>query len=214
MEKLAFRGEAKDVAQKQTTLKNLLVLRKETESEATSVWNQGAIVPFILNLINDKAENGELIRVFNAMAKMDRQKEMKPDPEVAEANKLWIVLVLLERIIRVYLQLQEMLQDPKVGVFQTETLIDLFVEKPMHMDGGIPCGWSWKYVDERGLLVLLDVASQIPEQCDYPVSAETRQHVVICLQKFEEDMVFDTKRLIFHALSSVLLERRIFRWLQ
>ncbi|CAO4368105.1 unnamed protein product [Caenorhabditis nigoni] len=245
MEKLAFRGEAKDVAQKQTALNNLLVLCRESESGATSVWNQGAIVPFILNLINDKAENEELIvtgirildetlknnaramkflamhdseggksarfvcrlmckrdnkeyvdsagilvqRVFNAMAKMDRQKEMKPDPEVAEANKLWIIRVLLE--------LQEMLQDPIVGVFQRETVIDLFLKNLMHMDGGIPRGWSWKFVDERGLLVLLDVASQIPEQCDYPVSAETRQHVAICLQRLEEDMVFDTKRLIF-----------------
>lgn len=128
-------------------------------------------------------------RVFNAMAKMDRQKEMKPDPEVAEANKIWIIRVLLE--------LQEMLQDPKVGAVQRETCIDLFLKNLMHMDGGIPRGWSWKFVEERGLLALLDVASQIPELCEYPVSAETRQHVAICLQRLEEDMVFDTKRTIF-----------------
>ncbi|EGT47902.1 hypothetical protein CAEBREN_14621 [Caenorhabditis brenneri] len=245
MAKLAFRGEAKDNAQKMTALNNLLVLCRESETGATQVWNQSSIVSFVLNLINDKNESEELVvtalrildetiknnaramkflamhdadgsksvrfvcrlmckrdgkdyvdaaglliqRVFNAMAKMDRQKEMKPDPEVAEANKLWIIRVILE--------LQEMLQDPKVGILQRETAIDLFLKNLMHMDGGIPRGWSWKFVEERGLLTLLDVASQIPEQCDYPVSAETRQHVAICLQRLEEDMVFDTKRTIF-----------------
>ena len=48
-----------------------------------------------------------------------------------------------------------------------------------------------------GLLALLDVSSQIPEQCDYPVSAETRQHLAICLTRLYDDMVFDTKRTIF-----------------
>ncbi|KAK6014543.1 hypothetical protein OSTOST_20073, partial [Ostertagia ostertagi] len=58
-------------------------------------------------------------------------------------------------------------------------------------------GWSWKFVEDQGLLCLLDVASQIPEQCDYPVSHETRQHVAICLQRLDDDMVFDTKRVIY-----------------
>ncbi|CAI2349049.1 unnamed protein product [Caenorhabditis sp. 36 PRJEB53466] len=245
MEKLAFRGEAKSAEQKQTALNNLLVLCRESESGATAVWNNGAIVPFVLNLVNDKEESEKVVvtavrildetiknharslkflamhdadgiksvrfvcrfmckrsykdfvdaagiivqRVFNALAKMDRQKEMKPDPEVAEANKVWIIRVLLE--------LQDMLQDRNVGILARETVIDLFLKNLMHMDGGIPRGWSWKFVEDRGLLTLLDVASQIPEQCDYPVSAETRQHVAICLQRLEEDMVFDTKRTIF-----------------
>uniref|UniRef100_A0A8R1E4Q9 TPR_REGION domain-containing protein n=1 Tax=Caenorhabditis japonica TaxID=281687 RepID=A0A8R1E4Q9_CAEJA len=245
MEKLAFRGEAKSVEQKITALNNLLVLCRESESGATGVWNNGAIIPFVMNLINDKAENEDVVitavrildetlknharclkflqmhdedgirsvrfvcrlmckrtakeyvdsagilvqRTFNALAKMDRQKEMKPDPEVAEANKVWIIRVLLE--------LQDMLQDTCVGVLQRETVIDLFLKNLMHMDGGIPRGWSWKFVEDRGLLTLLDVASQIPEQCDYPVSAETRQHVAICLQRLEEDMVFDTRRTVF-----------------
>lgn len=153
-------------------------------------------VRFVCRLMCKKAEKeyvdaaGLIVqRVFNAMAKMDRLKEMKPDPEVAEANKLWIIRVLLE--------IQEMLQDPNVGVLARETAIDLLLKNLMHMDGGIPRGWSWKFVEDRGLLALLDVASQIPEQCDYPVSSETRQHVAICLQRLEEDMVFDTKRAIF-----------------
>lgn len=48
-----------------------------------------------------------------------------------------------------------------------------------------------------GLLKLLHVACQIPEQCEYPVTAETRQHLAICLQRLYDDMVFDTKRKIF-----------------
>ncbi|CAI5445814.1 unnamed protein product [Caenorhabditis angaria] len=245
MQKLAFKGESKSTEQKLTALNNLLVLSRESETGATGVWNNGSIVTFVFSLINDSAENEEVVvtatrvldetlknnaralkflamhdedgarsvrivcrlmcrrnqkefvdaaglivqRVFNAMAKMDRQKEMKPDPEVAEANKLWIIRVLLE--------MQEMLQDSSVGFLQRETVIDLLLKNLMHMDGGIPRGWSWRFVEDRGLLILLDVASQIPEQCEYPVSPETRQHVAICLQRLDEDMVFDTKRTIY-----------------
>ncbi|CAJ0571281.1 unnamed protein product, partial [Mesorhabditis spiculigera] len=128
-------------------------------------------------------------RVFNAMVKMDRQKEMKPDPEIAESNKLWIIRVILE--------LQEMLTDKGVGPKVRNTVIDLFTKNLMHMDGGIPRGWSWKFVDERGLLALLDVSCQIPQKCDYLVNSETRQHMAICLSRLYDDMVFDTKRTIF-----------------
>ncbi|KAK5975120.1 Protein unc-45 B [Trichostrongylus colubriformis] len=130
-----------------------------------------------------------LQRIFNALVKMDRTKEIKPDPEVAEANKLWIIRVILE--------LQSMLKDKTVTAIVREMVIDVLLKNLMHMDGGIPRGWSWKFVEDQGLLCLLDVASQIPEQCDYPVSHETRQHVAICLQRLDEDMVFDTKRLIY-----------------
>ncbi|CAB3403390.1 unnamed protein product [Caenorhabditis bovis] len=245
MQRLAFKGEAKDSEQKLTAMSNLLVLCRESESGATGVWRNGELVPFIFGLINDPNENEEVVvtatrvldetlknharcmrflamhdadglrsvrivvrlmcrrsakefidaaglivqRVFNAMVKMDRQKEMKPDPEVAEANKLWIVRVLLE--------LQDMLHDTCVSAYARETVIDLFLKNLMHMDGGIPRGWSWKLTEERGLLAMLDIAAQIPEQCDYPVSSETRQHVAICLQRWYDDMVFDTKRAIF-----------------
>ncbi|CAO4368168.1 unnamed protein product [Caenorhabditis nigoni] len=81
MEKLTFRGEARDVAQKQTALNNLLVLCRKISSK------------------------------------------LKPKRGVAKANKLWIIRVLLE--------LQEMLQDPKVEVFQREAVIDLFLKTQM-----------------------------------------------------------------------------------
>jgi hypothetical protein len=48
-----------------------------------------------------------------------------------------------------------------------------------------------------GLLKLLHVATQIPEQYDYPVSAETRQHMAICLSRLNDDMVFDNRRAIY-----------------
>ncbi|EPB73782.1 tetratricopeptide repeat protein [Ancylostoma ceylanicum] len=128
-------------------------------------------------------------RIFNALVKMDRTKDIKPDPEVAEANKLWIIRVILE--------LQSMLTDKTVTAIVREMVIDILLKNLMHMDGGIPRGWSWKFTEESGLLALLDVSSQIPEQCDYPVSHETRQHVAICLQRLDEDMVFDSKRLIY-----------------
>ncbi|GMT34769.1 hypothetical protein PFISCL1PPCAC_26066, partial [Pristionchus fissidentatus] len=128
-------------------------------------------------------------RLFNATTRMDRQKEIKPDPEWAEANKVWIIRIILE--------LQSMLTDRNVTAMVRETVIDLFVKNLMHMDGGIPRGWSWRFVEERGLLTLLDVATQSPEQSDYPVTHETRQHLAICLSRLHDDMVFDTKRTIF-----------------
>ena len=39
-----------------------------------------------------------------------------------------------------------------VNVQVRETVIDIFVKNLMHMDGGIPRGWSWRFVDERGKL--------------------------------------------------------------
>lgn len=43
-----------------------------------------------------------------------------------------------------------MLTDPKVGSSIRETVIDLFSKNLMHMDGGLPRGWSWRFVEDRG----------------------------------------------------------------
>lgn len=128
-------------------------------------------------------------RIFNALAAMDRNKEIKPDPEVAEKNKIPIIKLILE--------LEEMMTDPKYNASIRESILDLFCKNLMHMDGGLPRGWSWRFTEDRGLLKLLHLASQIPEVCDYPVSVETRQHVAICLARLYDDMVFDTKRTIY-----------------
>lgn len=44
---------------------------------------------------------------------------------------------------------------------------------------------------------MLHIASQIPEQCDYPVNAETRQFVALFLMKLYDDMVFDQRRATY-----------------
>uniref|UniRef100_A0A1I7RKR3 TPR_REGION domain-containing protein n=2 Tax=Bursaphelenchus xylophilus TaxID=6326 RepID=A0A1I7RKR3_BURXY len=128
-------------------------------------------------------------RLFSALAAMDRSKNIKPDPEIAEKNKLHIIKLILE--------LEEIMTDPQYSAAVREMCVDLFLKNLMHMDGGLPRGWSWRFVEDRGLLKLLHLASQIPEQCDYPVSAETRQHVALCLARLYDDMVFDTKRAIY-----------------
>ncbi|VDM43851.1 unnamed protein product [Toxocara canis] len=161
----------------------------------------------ILTLRDDKqfvdASGVVLQRVFNALAKMDRQKEVKPDPEVAEANKLLIIRLILE--------LEEMLTDINVSSTVRETVIDLLLKNLMHMDGGLPRGWSWRFVEDRGLLKLLHVATQVPEQCEYPVSSETRQHLAICLARLNDDMVFDNRRAVYRervdAFFNSLMER-------
>ncbi|KAM3728902.1 Protein unc-45 [Dirofilaria immitis] len=128
-------------------------------------------------------------RIFNALAKMNREKEMKPDPEICEANKLYIIQLILE--------LEEMLTDVDLAAPLRDSTIDLLLKNLMHMDGGLPRGWSWRFVEDRGLLKLLHVSTQTPEQCEYPVTAETRQHLAVCLTRLYDDMVFDTRRQIF-----------------
>ncbi|KAI6191741.1 Protein unc-45-like protein B [Aphelenchoides bicaudatus] len=128
-------------------------------------------------------------RVFNALAAMDRSKDIKPDPEVAEENKMSIISLILE--------LEEIITDPQYSAIVREAIIDLFTKNLMHMDGGLPRGWSWRFTEDRGLLKLLHISSQIPEQCDYEVTAETRQHLALCLARLWDDMVFDTRRAVF-----------------
>ncbi|VDM10517.1 unnamed protein product [Wuchereria bancrofti] len=128
-------------------------------------------------------------RLFNALAKMNQEKEIKPDPEICEANKIYIVRLILE--------MEEMLTDVNVAAPPRDVTIDLLLKNLMHMDGGLPRGWSWRFVEDRGLLKLMHVSTQIPEQCEYPVTAETRQHLAVCLARLYDDMVFDTRRQIF-----------------
>ena len=40
--------------------------------------------------------------------------------------------------------------DKTVSALVRNTVIDLFTKNLMHMDGGIPRGWSWRFTEERG----------------------------------------------------------------
>lgn len=134
---------------------------------------------------------------------MDKSKDLKPDKDVCEKNKLIIVRVILE--------LEEMITDSQFSASVREACLDILLKNLMHMDGGLPRGWSWRFVEDRGLFVfnifnktyvlglfkLLHISCQIPEQCDYPVTADTRQHVAIFLARLYDDMVFDTRRAIY-----------------
>ncbi|VDN01183.1 unnamed protein product [Thelazia callipaeda] len=128
-------------------------------------------------------------RLFNALANMDRAKEKKPDPEACESNKV--------HIIRLILELEELLTDVNVSAAVRNIAIDLLLKNLMHMDGGLPRGWSWRFVEDRGLLKLLHVSTQLPERCEYPVTSETREYLAVCLARLYDDMVFDTRRQIF-----------------
>lgn len=84
-------------------------------------------------------------RVFNGLAAMDRSKEIKPDKDVCEQNKLIIVRVILE--------LEEIITDPQFSAAVREACLDLLLKNIMHMDGGLPRGWSWRFVEERGFFI-------------------------------------------------------------
>nr|CAD2137208.1 unnamed protein product [Meloidogyne enterolobii] len=140
-------------------------------------------------LVFVEAASTVIQHVFNGLAAMDRSKEIKPCAETVEKNKL--------PILRIILELEEMLTDPKFDVFVRECVIDLLMKNLMHMDGGLPRGWSWRFIEGRGLYKMLHLATQVPELCDYPVSAETRQHVAIFLTRLYDDMVFDQRRALY-----------------
>uniref|UniRef100_A0A915N0C4 UNC-45/Cro1/She4 central domain-containing protein n=1 Tax=Meloidogyne javanica TaxID=6303 RepID=A0A915N0C4_MELJA len=140
-------------------------------------------------LVFVEAASTVIQHVFNGLAAMDRSKEIKPCAETVEKNKL--------PILRIILELEEMLTDPKFDVFVRECVIDLLMKNLMHMDGGLPRGWSWRFIEGRGLYKILHLATQVPELCDYPVSAETRQHVAIFLTRLYDDMVFDQRRALY-----------------
>lgn len=81
-------------------------------------------------------------RVFNGLAAMDRSKAIKADPEIAEQNKMHIIKLILE--------LEEIMTDPQYSASVREAVIDLFTKNLMHMDGGLPRGWSWRFTEDRG----------------------------------------------------------------
>lgn len=83
-------------------------------------------------------------------------------PFPVSANKVWIIRVILE--------LQDMLRDKTVTAIVStlqqynfhavivvidfkvrEMVIDILLKNLMHMDGGIPRGWSWKFVEDQGM---------------------------------------------------------------
>lgn len=139
--------------------------------------------------ININTTSALIQHVFNGLAAMNREEQIKPDKEICEQNKLVIVRLVLE--------LEEIITDPQFSALVREACLDLLLKNLMHMDGGLPRGWSWRFVEDRGLLKLLHIACQVPEQCDYPVTMNTRQHVSIFLTRLYDDMLFDTRRAIF-----------------
>ncbi|KAI1716556.1 myosin-binding striated muscle assembly central domain-containing protein [Ditylenchus destructor] len=136
-----------------------------------------------------EAASALLQRVINGLAAMDRNKEIKPDNEVVEKNKI--------PIIRIILEIEEIITDKQYSATVREISLDFLLKNLMHMDGGLPRGWSWRFVEDRGLFKVLHIACQIPELCDYPVTAETRQHVAIFLARLYDDMVFDQRRALY-----------------
>ncbi|KAL3118992.1 hypothetical protein niasHT_003775 [Heterodera trifolii] len=141
------------------------------------------------SIANAEAASTVIQRVFNGLAAMDLSKEIKPDSEVVERNKV--------AILRLILELEEILTDPQFSATAREISIDLLLKNLMHMSGGLPRGWSWRFVEDRGLFKMLHIATQLPEQCDYPVTSETRQHVSVFLAQLYDDMIFDQRRAIY-----------------
>lgn len=93
-------------------------------------------------ITNMEAASTLIQRCLNGLAAMDRSKEIKPDNQIVEKNKLPIHRILAE--------LEDILTDKKYTAQVREASLDLLLKNLMHMDGGLPRGWSWRFVENRG----------------------------------------------------------------
>lgn len=96
-------------------------------------------------------------RCFNALANMDPKSKKKPDEELVESKQRFEFSrgsmqdqkpVILENkivLIRLIFELKRALVDPSVGAIARNNAIDLLLKNLMHMDGGLPRGWSWEF---------------------------------------------------------------------
>lgn len=109
-------------------------------------------------------------RILNALSGMDRKEEKKPDADLCQsmqknfANVFFSFYSLFEKmmpknclenrieLIRIGFELKSMLTNPKVCAIGRNNAIDMLSKNLMHMDGGLPRGWSWQFIEEDGLL--------------------------------------------------------------
>lgn len=94
-------------------------------------------------ITNIEAASTLIQRCLNSLAAMDRNKEIKPDKDIVEKNKM--------QIHRIIAELEDILTDKKYSGPVREVALDLLLKNLMHMDGGLPRGWSWRFVENRGL---------------------------------------------------------------
>uniref|UniRef100_A0A914HYB2 Metalloendopeptidase n=1 Tax=Globodera rostochiensis TaxID=31243 RepID=A0A914HYB2_GLORO len=222
MLKISLGGAETDKEKQIKAMNNLLVLCRESNNGVLQVWQNDEEALCAVRILDELAKSREratqimellsaptlarlptlrqpienveasstvIQRVFNGLAAMDLSKEIKPDSEMVERNKI--------AILRLILELEEILTDPHFSAATREISIDLLLKNLMHMSGGLPRGWSWRFVEDRGLYKMLHIAMQIPEQCDYPITTETRQHVAVFLAQLYDDMVFDQRRAVY-----------------
>jgi len=108
-------------------------------------------------------------RCLDALSGMDRKEKKKPDEEMCESSFtthsyfLYTHQYLLHVenklvLINLVFELKRMLTDPRCGATGRDHAIDLILKNLMHMDGGLPRGWSWQFVENDGLERLLKVS--------------------------------------------------------
>ncbi len=68
-------------------------------------------------------------------------------------------------LVHLIMELEDMLVDPTVNAHAREAVIDLLLKNLMHMDKGLPRGWSWTFVENgfinRGTFQKKDCTTQV-----------------------------------------------------
>ncbi|KFD55832.1 hypothetical protein M513_03271 [Trichuris suis] len=130
-----------------------------------------------------------LQRCFNVLMRDCANDDAKVDEELVERNKLLLVDLIFE--------LKRLLTDRSVGAEARNGSITLLSKNLIHLNNGLPRGWSWKFVENDGLERLLDVSCSSPQLMTLPVDANTRDNVALCLARLYDDMLFDNWRSLY-----------------
>ncbi|VDP11141.1 unnamed protein product [Soboliphyme baturini] len=138
---------------------------------------------------------------FNALAGMNPKEQQKPDDQLVKVNQIVLTDMLFE--------MKQMLIRSDVCAAARNAVIGLLMKNLIHMDNGLPRGWSWRFVEDDGLLNLLKVACNIPEQYCLPVTKETPEHLAVCLARLYDDMMFDKYRSIYKEITGSFLQLRV-----
>ncbi|CDW54075.1 UNC45 protein [Trichuris trichiura] len=130
-----------------------------------------------------------LQRCFNVLMRGCPNDDVKVNEELVETNKLLLVDLIFE--------LKRLLIERSIGANARNGSISLLSKNLIHLNNGLPRGWSWKFVENDGLERLLEVSCSNPRLMTLPVDDNTRDNVALCLARLYDDMLFDNWRSLY-----------------
>uniref|UniRef100_A0A5S6R3A2 TPR_REGION domain-containing protein n=1 Tax=Trichuris muris TaxID=70415 RepID=A0A5S6R3A2_TRIMR len=144
---------------------------------------------------------GLLQRCFNVLMRDCPNEEANVVEELVERNKLPLVDLIFE--------LKRLLTDASIGADARNGAIGLLSKNLIHLNNGLPRGWSWQFVENDGLERLLEVSCSSPQLTTLPVDSATRDCVALCLARLYDDMLFDNRRSMYKERVTNYVQQRM-----